>query len=115
MIFSLIMITRHTEIMPPKAPTTKRKKTTKTVKRRVIDPSALEQVDELLDLLSGQPRAQFVNAQQLSEASIKLGLTIDVDLAHSMLEFSTGHEDDVEITREQFIQTIKRLLDDAPE
>ena len=101
--------------MPPKAPTTKRKKTSKAVKRRVIDPSALQQVDELLDLLTdGQAQAQFLNAQQLSEASIKLGLTIDVDLAQSMLEFSTGHEDDVEITREQFITTITRLLDDAP-
>ena len=101
--------------MPPKAPTTKRKKTSKAVKRRVIDPSALQQVDELLDLLTdGQAQAQFLNAQQLSEASIKLGLTIDVDLAQSMLEFSTGHEDDVEITREQFIATITRLLDDAP-
>lgn len=101
--------------MPPKAPATKRKKTTKSVKRRVIHPSVLEQVDELLDVLCGQPDAQFVNAQQLSEASIKLGLTIDIDLAQSMLEFSTGHEDDYEITRRQFIETLKRLVvDDRP-
>ena len=37
--------------MPPKAPATKRKKATKTVKRRVVDPSVLEQVDELLELI----------------------------------------------------------------
>lgn len=99
--------------MPPKAPATKRKKATKTVKRRVVDPSVLEQVDELLELLCGDPSAQFVNAQQLSEASIKLGLTIDVDLAQSMLEFSTGHQDDFEITRDQFVQTLRHLLDEA--
>ena len=96
--------------MPPTV-AKRRKKSKAPLKRRVVDPSVLERVDELLELLSGDPNAQFLNAQQLSEASIKLGLTIDMDLAHSMIEFSTGHEEDFEITREQLIQTLKRLLE----
>jgi len=93
----------------PKA--VKRKKA--STSKRALDPEEVRaHVDAMLEVLSGgDPNAEFISAVQLSEASIKLGVTIDIDLAHSMIEYCTGNVDDVEISKEQFVQTLQRLVD----
>ena len=97
--------------MPPKQASTTKRKGQKIPSKRVVDPCVLEQVNELLEVLTGgNSNADHLNALQISEASIKLGINIDVDLAHSMIEFVTGHEDDFEITRAQFVETLERLV-----
>ena len=112
-----------------KQPTTKKAKQPTTKKKakpakRPLDPAVLDDVNTLLTVLHGgdvkepceeeTPAAdasQWLSATQIAEASIRLGINIDIDLAHSMIEFVTGNQDDFEITRSQFVQTLRRLVD----